>query len=301
MAENKPANKGVPETSEKPAEGVTAAEIAPPSRISRLFNAILKVVFVGTLGLIAALSVALLFMLDFLDVVQWRYKIPERYRESTPLKQYYDFVKRHQMPDEERFRLALREEQENTRRLLLEGTDALQSKAREQSQKFDELVKFQQEKYRQDQQKIATLQEETVRERQRVEALARDLEARKAGIDLLSQQIASEAAQIEASLIQFMENEKRLEPLQQIASMMDPLALAQVFNETSDNKLIYDVLQGMPPETAARVLAGMDAEKASKIVRIAKEPPTLPRPGSRPYIPPTLANLVASSQANLRP
>lgn len=291
---------GADADSEPTAEGGDGAEgEEQPTRWSRPFALLQRLFAIGLTATFVFLLATLILVLDFLDLLQFRYRVPEDWRQKWPIHHYYELVRRHQLPDEERFRLMIQEERDRYARLMQEGSESLKQKAQEQERNFSELIRFQQEKARTEQQRALSLTEDNLREKQRLETLARDLEMRKQAVDLLTQQVASEAAMLEASLIQFMEHENRLRSVQKIASMMDPIALATILNEVSDNQLIYNVLQGVPPPTAGRVLGAMDPEKAGKIIKMSEMPPSLPR-GGRPYLPASLQNLVASSQSLLR-
>lgn len=134
-----------------------------------------------------------------------------------------------------------------------------------------------------------------------IEKLEEKSRRREEALNILYQQLASETINLEASLIEFMEGDNRLAPIQDIATVMDPRALATILGEIGDNTLIFRILNGIPPERSGLVLAAMDPEKAGKIVTISQRPIQLPPPGTmRPYIPPALSDLIASVEANLR-
>lgn len=317
-----------------PLEGVdeqplVAPPPAPTSRLYRILNALatagLFATFFGLLGLTV-------LTMDFLDILQFRYKIPEQYRAKWPLSAYYDFVKLHQMPEEQRFQELVERERRRYQSLISSGSEELQKRSSDLEGAYRNLIRSEEQKYRdltasqgyqyrdmvaslqathrdlmraseevnrRNAEELRKLQEENLKEAKRLEELRKDLELRKESIDILSRQVASEAVSLETSLIRFMEEENRLRPIQEVAASMDPRALAEIFNEVSENKLIYDILRGVPPERAALVLSFMDPEKAGKIVKMSTIPPTLPS-GGRSYVPSSLQNLLASSQANVR-
>lgn len=268
---------------------------------SRLYRALSTVMYLMLLGIFGVTLVAALFTLDFLDILQFRYRIPEALRQRWPLSSYYSFVALHQLPDEERFKELMRRRQQEFDELIARGHADIARRNRELEEAYQNLAKAQEEAYQRRQRELDAVQEELLKQKKQIEDLRQDLEARKAGVDILARQVASEAASLESSLIRFMEEENRLRPVQEIAAAMNPRALAAILDEVPDNKLIYDILKGVAPEVSAAVLGFMDPEKAGKILKISKQPPQLPEPGpARSYIPPSLSNLVASAAANLR-
>ncbi|MBF0545817.1 MAG: hypothetical protein HQM08_15345 [Candidatus Riflebacteria bacterium] len=291
--------------------GSTAAEEtekAKPSKIeavkklySRYLNAIMNLAFIFLVGVLGSLLVVLILMLDFLDVISIRYKIPENYRKSFPLNYYYDFIKINELPGEERLQALIKREQTKFSDLITSGSDDLQKRASELENSYKELVRAQEEKYKRRQTELLALQEENLAEKKKLEELKVDLENRKDSVDILSKQLASEALKIESSLSKLMEGENRLKPVQQMVGAMDPKEMAKIFDEVSDNQLIYNILKGVPPERASLILATMDAEKAGKIVAISESPPKLPPPDApKSYIPKSLTDLIASAQANIK-
>ncbi len=269
-----------------------------PSRLYKALSAVLSLMLLGVFG---ATLVAALFTLDFLDILQFRYRIPETLRQRWPLSSYFSFVALHQLPDEERFKELMRRRQQEFDELIARGHTDIARRNRELEEAYQNLAKAQEEAYQRRQRELDAVQEELFKQKKQIEDLRQDLEARKAGVDILARQVASEAASLESSLIRFMEEENRLRPVQEIAATMNPQSLAAILDEVPDNKLIYDILKGVAPEVSAAVLGYMDPEKAGKILKISKNPPQLPEPGpSRSYIPPSLNNLLASTGANLR-
>jgi flagellar motility protein MotE (MotC chaperone) len=162
-------------------------------------------------------------------------------------------------------------------------------------------MRTQKERYNNSMQELRRQQEELLLEQKKLEEEKEKFQQKKVAVDQLANKLASEAANLESSLIKFMEEGQRLEHVRRIATVMEAAPLASIFNEVADNKLIYDILSGLPPAHAARVLGLMDVEKAGQIMKFGQLPMTLPEPGgpARTYIPPSLANLVASTQAVL--
>ena len=269
-----------------------------PSRffqaLNGLFTLFAVAVFLGT-------SVAFVFTLDFLDVLQFRYVVPPAYRGTWPLSKYYDFVRFHQLPTEERYQQLILEQRKQFDEIITHNSLDLEQRARKLEETYTELVKSQEERFKKRQEELRALQEEVLKEKQRATALKEDLEMRKEAVDQLTRQLASEAMSLESSMIRFMEEENRMRPVQDIAATMDPKAMAGIFDEVADNQLIYDILRGVPPERSGLILANMDPEKAGKILKIAQNPLRLPPPGpSRSFIPPGLQDLMASTQNTLR-
>ncbi|MBI3039617.1 hypothetical protein HYY75_11345 [bacterium] len=250
---------------------------------------------------LAALLGMSLFVLDFLDILQFRYKIPENIRKKWPLSAYFDFVRLNQLPDEERYKILLQRQKEMYDTLISEGSSDLKKRAEELDSKYRELVRAQEDLLKKRQGDLAKLQEENIKEKKRLDDLNQDVSKKKEIADALSKQVASEALNLESSLIRFMEGESRLKAVQEVCASMDPRSIASIFDEVADNMLIYNILKGVPPERSALVLSFMDPEKAGKIIKMSTNLPTLPGPNeSRSYMPPSLKNLLASSQSLLR-
>lgn len=272
-----------------------------PKEPSRIFKAISKMFF---LFLLFSLGVAVflsILTLDFLDLVPFRYKIPENWRNKWPLAPYYDFVQLHQLPEEERYQQLMIKQQERFEREIVQGNKDLEARAKELEESYRALIRTQKERYNNQMQDLRKQQEELLLAQKKFAEEKQDFDSRKAAVDDLSKKLASEAANLEASLIRFMEEGNRLEQIRRIAAVMDAGSLANIFNEVADDQLIYDIVTGLPPTHAGRVLALMDSEKSGKIMKLGQNAVTLPPPGpSRTYIPPSLQNLIASSQAILR-
>jgi len=273
----------------------------PPGRLSKLYLAFANLAFVTLIGLFLGMIALTAVAIDFLDLVQWRYRVPDQWRTRWPMAAYYDFVKLHQLPDEQRYQELLQREKQRYDQIIGSGSVDLQRRADSLDSSYRDLVRSQEEQFRKRQEELRMQQEELVKERKSLEEMKADIAGRKESVDLISQQLASEAANLESSMIRFMEEENRLKPVQEIAATMDPRSMARILDEVSDNALIYQILKGIPAEQSGLVLASMDPEKAGKIMKISQNPPVLP-PGTadRSYIPQSLQNLVASSQANLR-
>ena len=281
------------------AENADAPEAEKPP--SRLYSAISSLAFLLLIVSFFAVCSALLITLDFLDIMPFRYYLPESFRQKWPISSYFQFIKLHQLPDEERFQVLARQNKEEYQRLISSGTGELRQRAEELEKAYKELVKKQDAEQRSRQQELLAIQEENLKMKTKLEQMERDLTVRKDSVEVISRQVASEAINIETSLIRFMEEDNRLKPVQEMTAAMDPRSIAAIFDEVSDNKLIYDIMKGIPPERSALILSYMDPEKAGKIVKMSQVPPTLPAPGSsRSYLPSSLQNLVASSQALAR-
>jgi flagellar motility protein MotE (MotC chaperone) len=251
-----------------------------------------------SLGIAVFLSV---LTLDFLDILTFRYKIPEKWRQKWPLAPYYDFVQLHQLPEEERYQQLMIKQQQRFEREIVQGNEDLKKRSEELENSYRALIRTQKERYNNSMKKLRAEQEKLLLESKELEAEKEKFKSKKQAVHELSQKLASEAASLQSSLIKFMEEGQRLEQVRRIATVMEPQPLANIFNEVADNKLIYDIISGLPPVHAARILGQMDVEKAGQIMRLGQEPMVLPEPGgpARTYIPPALANLVASSQALL--
>lgn len=276
-------------------------EAEEPGEPSKIFKAISQLFFLFLLFSLGVATFLTALTLDFLDILPFRYKIPENYRSKWPLSEYYDFVQLHQLPEEERYQQLLIKQQQRFEREIVQGNKDLERRARELEESYRALIKTQKERHSNSMEKLRREQEELLLKQKEFEAEKQKFDSKKKAVDDLSKQLASEAAKLESSLIRFMEEGQRLEQVRRIATVMDASALANIFNEVADNELIYDIISGLPPIQAGRVLALMDNEKAGKIMKLGQVPLTLPEPGpSRTYIPPSLQNLIASSEALLR-
>ena len=269
-----------------------------PSRIYKALSRMFYLFLLFSLGVATFLSA---LTLDFLDLMPFRYKIPESWRGKWPLSSYYDFVQLHQLPEEERYQQLMIKQQERFEREIVQGNKEIERRANELEQSYRALIRTQKEQYNKSMENLRKQQEEMLLDRKKLEDEKADFVSRKEAVDVLSKQLASEAANLESSLIRFMEEEQRLEQVRKIAGVMDAGSLASIFNEVADDQLIYDIITGLPPTHAGRVLALMDTEKSGKIMKLGQKPLALPEPGpARTYIPPSLQNLIASSQAILR-
>ena len=269
-----------------------------PSKIFKFISAIFNLFLLCALGISLAL---MLFSLDFLDILVFRNSIPEKLRKGWPLEAYYEFVKLHQLPEEERYQQLIYAEQSKYNKLMADGNKNLETRAKELEESYRALIRTQKEQNRLDQEALRRKQEEVALQQKKLEDGLADLEKRKKAVDELSDRLASEALNIESSLIRFMEKENRLDQVCAIAAQMEPKALAKVFDEVPDDQLIYDIMGGLQPSHSAKTLAHMDPEKAGKIMKISNNPLTLPPPGApRSYIPQTLTNLIEETQANRR-
>lgn len=315
MPDNKPANKpdykpankqpneetqqyneeelNTPETREEEQE--TYRE---PSPLFKFFSTLFYIVLLIAVGITLIL---LLFSLDFLNVYTFRDSIPESLRKGWPLEAYYEFVKLHQLPEEERYQQMMHIEKDRYNQLMSDGNKSLEERAKALEESYRALIRTQKEQNKLDQEAIRKKQEELALQQKKLEDSLADLEKRKVAIDDLSNRLASEAMNIESSLIRFMEKENRLDQVCAIAAQMEPKALARVFDEVPDDQLIYDIMGGLQPSHSAKTLANMDPEKAGKIMKISNNALTLPPPGpSRSYVPQSLTNLIDETQANRR-
>lgn len=274
----------------------------PPQEPSPLFKFISNVFYIILLCSLGITLGVTLFTLDFLDIYTFRNDIPEAYRKGWPLEAYYEFVKLHQLPEEERYQQLIYTEQRRYDKLITDGNKNLEDRAKSLEESYRALVRTQKEQSRLEQEALRKQQEELAIERKKLEEGLADLEKRKAAMDVLSNKLASEAINIESSLIKFMERENRLDQVCSIAAQMDPKALARVFDEVPDDQLIYDIMGGLQPSHSAKTLSNMDPEKAGKIMKMGNNPIILPPPGnsSRSYIPQSLTNLINETQANKR-
>ncbi len=278
-----------------------ATESEAPKEPSRIYKALSRIAFSFLLLSLGVATFFTVLALDFLDLVPFRYKIPENWRSKWPLAPYYDFVQLHQLPEEERFQQLMIKQQERFDREITQGNKDLEIRAKELESTYRGLIRTQKERYNQSMEDLRKQQEELLLEKKKFEEEKKDLESRKLAIDDLSRKLASESANLESSLIRFMEEGRRLDQVRNIAAVMDASSLAAIFNEVADDQLIYDIVTGLPPAHAGRVLGLMDNEKSGKIMKLGQNAVSLPPPGpSRTYIPPSLQNLIASSQALLR-
>jgi len=269
-----------------------------PSKIYKAISQIFYLFLLGALGLAIFLSI---LTLDFLDIYRFRHRIPEGLRARWPFSAYFDFVQLHQLPEEERYQQLILQEQERFNRLITQGSRDLEQRAKSLEESYRALIRTQKEQYKKEMEDLRQKREELAIEQKKLEDANADLEKRKVSVDDLSRRLASEAINLESSLIRFMEQGNKMEQVRNIAAQMEPKALSTIFDEVPDDKLIYEILSGMNPQHSGRVLAGMDPEKAGKIMKLGQLPITLPPPGpSRSYIPPSLQNLINETQGNLR-
>lgn len=286
---------------EKAIKSPEAAEtVPPPGPVSKLYRAISNIAFFVLLGLFLGMVGMTALALDFLDLLQWRYRVPEEWRAKWPIAAYYDFVRLHQLPEEQRYQELLQREKQRYDEIIGSGSLDLRHRSESLEASYRELVRSQEEQYRKRQEELRTQQEDLLKERKALDDQKADLATRKEAVDLISQQLASEAANLEESMIKFTEDENRLKPIQDIAAAMEPAAMARILDEVSDNSLVFQILKGVTPAQSAAILAAMDPEKVGKIMKISQNPPLLPTGTDRSYIPQSLQNLVATSQANLR-
>ncbi len=286
-----------PQPAKPPADNVQP-EVRPPSKFFLALSRIVFLFLLASLGVAVFLSV---LTLDFLEIYPFRYRIPEEYRKYWPLAPYYNFVQLHQLPEEERYQQLMLQEQERFNRIITEGSRDLERRAQSLEDSYRSLIRTQKEQHQRELEELRKQRESIEVEKKKLADDRQDLENRKVAIDELSQRLASETLNIESSLIRFMEKENRLDQVRGIAAQMEAKSLARVFDDVPDDQLIYDIMAGLQPSHAAKVLGGMDPEKAGRILKLGQIPTTLPPPGpSRTYIPPSLQNLINDSQANLR-
>ena len=303
-----PDNNGVNETEElleeyenTEAQADNETEEEEHKEPSKLFKFITTLFYIFLLCSVGIALVVTLFTLDFLDIINFRNAIPEQYRKGWPLEAYYEFVKLHQLPEEQRYQQMIYDEQNRYNKLMSDGNKNLEDRAKALEESYRALVRTQKEQYKLDQEALRRKQEELALQQKKLDDALADLDKRKKAIDDLSNRLASEAISIESSLIRFMEKENRLDQVCAIAAQMEPKALAKVFDEVPDDQLIYDIMGGLQPSHSAKTLAHMDPEKAGKIMKISNNPLTLPQPGApRSYIPPSLTNLIEETKANRR-
>jgi flagellar motility protein MotE (MotC chaperone) len=274
----------------------------PKKEPSGLYKAISKIFFLFLLGSLGVATFLSVLTLDFLDLYQFRYNIPEPWRKQWPLNAYYDFVQLHQLPEEERYQQLIIKEQQRYDRIITQGSKELEERSKALEESYKNLIRSQKERYNSSMEELRKQQEDFLKEKKAFEETSKDLDVRKEAIDELSKQLASEALNVESSLIKFMEEENKMKQVQTIAEAMDPRSLGTIFDEVTDDQLIYDIIRGLSPIQAGKVLSTMDPEKAGKIMKLGQNQIKLPPPGgpSRSYIPPSLQGLIASSQAQLR-
>jgi flagellar motility protein MotE (MotC chaperone) len=273
-----------------------------PRPRSRLYRAVAMLAYLGLLGALAATTMLVVLALDFLDLVSLRYQVPESLRGKWPLVAYYDFVRLHQLPEEERFLELIQREQKRFDEVITQGGQELKKRGESLEAAYRDLVRVQEERFRKREEELRQMQEDLLAKQRQIEDKQKDIQVRQEALDVVAKQLASEAVSLESSLIRFMEEENRLKPVQEIAASMDPRSIAGVFDEVADNKLIYQILQGVPPERSGLILSYMDPEKAGKILKMSQLPLELPAAGgpTRNYVPPSLEKLIESAQANLR-
>lgn len=271
-------------------------EERPPSAVFVLLSNIMFALLLGMLGITSVLT---LFAMDFLDIYTFRYNIPEHMRKSWPLSSYYDFVQRHQLPEEQKYHEMMLEMQSKLDKALVRTNKDLSERAQQLESSYKALVKTQKEIHSAEMEKLRKKQEDYEIEKKKLEDEKSVFSAKQGKNEELAKRLASETANVESSLIRFMENQNRLDQVCSIAAQMDPKSLAKIFNELPDDKLIYDIMGGLEPSHSGKVLGAMDAEKASKVMRIGNLPIALPDPTSRPsYIPPGLQSLLDETRLN---
>jgi flagellar motility protein MotE (MotC chaperone) len=271
-------------------------EKQPPSALFIMLSNILFVALLVLLGLTLTVGV---FTLDFLDIYTFRYKIPEGYRKSWPLSSYYDFVQRHQLPEEQKYHEMMLEMQSELNQMLAKTDQDLQRRAKQLEDSYKALIKTQTEIHNKAMKDIERREQEVKTQKAELDKSKADFETKRAKNEELAHRLASETANVESSLIKFMENQNRLDQICSIAAQMNPKSVARIFDELPDDKLIYDIMGGLQPSHSAKVLSEMDAEKASKVMRIGNQPTTLPEPNLRPsYVPPGLQSLLDETAAN---
>lgn len=272
-----------------------------PGTRSRIFKAIANLFYLFLLASLATATVLSILTIDFLDIYQFRYNVPEEWRTKWPLSAYYDFVQLHQLPEEERYQQLILKEQQRYDRVITQGSQDLERRATELENSYKALMRTQRESYQRQLDELARLREEIATERKSFDEEKAALETRRASLDDVAKRLASETLSVESSLIRFMEEDNRLEQVQRIAQSMSPEPLGSIFDEVRDNKLIYDIIRGLPPQHAAAVLSSMDPEKAGRIMGLGQEPIKLPPPGpARTYIPPGLQSLLDETSDMIR-
>lgn len=271
-------------------------ETRQPSAIYALLS---NIIFIIALVMLSMTLVTCVFALDFLDIWTFRYDLPESWQKSWPLSSYYDFVQRHQLPEEQRYHEMMLEMKKKLDSQLVQGNQDLATRAKQLEESYNALVKAQREKFNKEYDNLKIKIDEYKADREKLDKEIASFTIKQAKNEELAKRLASETANLEASLIKFMENQNRLDQVCSIAAQMEPKALASIFNEMSDDQLIYDIMGGLQPQHSAKVLAGMDAEKAGKVMAIGNNVPTLPQANSSPgYVPPGLKNLLDETKAN---
>lgn len=264
-----------------------------PAAPSRIFKATANLFFLFLLASLGIATVLSVLTIDFLDIYRFRYNIPEQWRAKWPLSSYYDFVQLHQLPEEERYQQLILKEQQRYDRIITQGSEDLERRAKELEKSYKALMRTQRESYQRQLDELANLREELAKEREGFDEEKTALEARKASLDEVAKRLASETMAVESSLVRFMEGANRLEQVQKIAQSMSPEPLSIIFDEVKDNKLVYDIISGLPPQHAAAVLSNMDPEKAGRIMGIGQQSIQLPPPGpAKSYVPPGLQSLL---------
>lgn len=268
---------------------------------SKLFK-LLSNMFYAFLLASLALAIALTALtIDFLDIIRFRHHIPEALKQIRPFSSYIDFVKLHQLPEEEKYQEMMYRMQQRYDRKITQRSKELDRRAEELESSYRTLMRTHRERHGSEQQSLQEAREELENKQKELEEREAKLEEREKSVQQISRRLASEAIALESSLIKFMEDDNRLGQVQSIAASMDPEALGIIFDGVRDDRLLYDILSGIPPDHAARVLASMDAENAGRILRAGQQPLQLPEPGgpTRDYIPPGLQNLIEETQNNL--
>ncbi len=253
-----------------------AKPVSPPEKPSMFFSLIKKMAFLVLLFVFILSILLSLLTLDFLDILVFRHSIPEKYAEKPLIKKYLDFVKLHQLPEEEKYYQLIYEQRMKYNQLITEGSRDLKERADLLESSYRDLIRVQKNKYSNEMENLRKAREEAELEKSKTAALQAELDTQKAKLESAKAALASEAIKIEAALIKFMEKDNRLDQICSIAAQMEPLPLAKIFDEISDDQLIYDILGGLEPAHSAKVLAGMDREKAGKIMRIGAIPQTVP-------------------------
>lgn len=268
----------------------------PPSAIFMLLSNIMFALLLAMLGITSILT---LFAVDFLDIYTFRYKIPENYRKSWPLSAYYDFVQRHQLPEEQKYHEMMLDMQSDLSNKLFQTNIDLEERSKQLEKSYTALVKTQKDIHTNDMVKLQKKRDEFEIEKKKLDEEKADFEKKRAKNEELANRLASETANVESSLIRFMENQNRLDQICSIAAQMDTKALAKIFDELPDDRLIYNIMGGLQPSHSGKVLGEMDAEKASKVMRIGNLPITLPEPNVSPsYVPPSLQALLDETRLN---
>ena len=271
-------------------------EKRPPSAVFALLS---NIMFALLLGMLAITSILTLFVIDFLDIYTFRYKIPEHLRKSWPLSSYYDFVQRHQLPEEQKYHEMMLEMQSKLNKALVQTNKDLSERAQQLETSYKALVKTQKEIHSAEMEKLRKNQEKYETEKKKLEEEKSAFSIKQQKNEELAKRLASETANVESSLIRFMENQNRLDQICSIAAQMDPKSLAKIFDELPDDKLIYDIMGGLEPSQSGKILGAMDSEKASKVMRIGNLPIALPDPTSRPsFVPPGLQSLLYETRLN---